>query len=105
MERIKAIRMRGTGRAGRTKRVQMVAARLNPPDEGQRSDYHGHGEDHAQQREEAQAVLAAANGVGEHQDRGDHVVQAPQDGYEQRADDGGAREHLQERTAAVAGLM
>mmetsp|Transcript_6086 Transcript_6086/g.17422 ORF Transcript_6086/g.17422 Transcript_6086/m.17422 type:complete len:861 (+) Transcript_6086:1179-3761(+) len=85
--------------------LRVVACRaLDPPHQGKGADHDTHGQQHAQQRHEAQAVLSAADGVGEHQYGGDHVVQAPQDGDQQRADDHGACEHLNETNSDGDGV-
>ena len=74
---------------------QVVLPHLDPPDEADGADERRAAGDHGEEAEEAEDVLAAEAGVGEHQERRDHVVQAPDDGDEQRRDDHRAREDLQ----------
>lgn len=80
--------------------TQIMSRRLigeYAPDEAQGGNDGCGGDDHSQEAHEGEDVLAARDRVGEQQDRGDGVVQAPDDGDEQRAHDHGAREHLRKR--------
>ena len=72
-----------------------------PPDEAQGRDDGGGGQDHGQEAHEGEDVLPPRDGVGEQQDGRYGVVEAPDDGDEQRAHDDRAREHLGQALAQI----